>query len=104
MVPSNSTRIHHAVFFKLKYPVESKSEHKFLAAAKNLATIPGVEKFECLKQISKKNGFEFGLSMEFANQQLYDSYINHPDHVAFVQEHWLKEVEDFLEIDYVVMK
>jgi len=104
MVPSNSTRIHHSVFFKLKHDAGSKSEHKFLAAAKNLATIPGVEKFECLKQINKKNVFEFGLSMEFANQQFYGSYNNHPDHVAFVQEHWLKEVEDFLEIDYVVIK
>jgi hypothetical protein len=104
MVPSNATSIHHAVFFKLKYPAGSESEHAFFAAAKHLATIPGVENFECLKQISKKNGFEFGLSMEFANQQSYDSYNNHPDHVAFIQEHWLKEVEDFLEIDYVVLQ
>jgi hypothetical protein len=104
MVPANPTRIHHGVFFKLKYPEGSESEHEFLEAAKHLATIPGVEKFECLQQISKKNRFEFGLSMEFANQQLYDSYNNHPKHVGFIQERWLKEVEDFLEIDYVVLQ
>jgi len=67
MAPA-STRIHHSVFFKLKHPIDWKSDHNFLAAAKNLATMPGVEKFECLIQISKKNVFEFGLSMEFARR------------------------------------
>jgi len=38
--------------------------------------------------------------MEFASQQAYDQYNNHPDHVAFVQNRWIKEVEDFLEIDF----
>ena len=104
MTQSNLARTYHSVFFKLKHPKGSQLAQAFLAAAKKLAAIPGVEKFECLKQISKKNKFEFGLSMEFANQQLYDSYNNHPDHVAFIQNHWLKEVEDFLEIDYEILK
>ncbi|MBE9518785.1 MAG: Dabb family protein, partial [Bacteroidetes bacterium] len=30
----------------------------------------------------------------------YNTYNQHPDHVAFVQERWLKEVTDFLEIDF----
>src|SRR3954470_24374652 len=104
MAQSSTTRIHHSVFLKLKHPKGSSLEQAFLAAAKKLATIPGVEKFECLKQISKKNKFEYGLSMEFVNQQLYDQYNKHPDHVAFVQLRWLKEVEDFLEIDYEVIQ
>ena len=104
MTQSNSPRTHHSVFFKLKHSKGSQLEQEFLAAAKKLAAIPGVEKFECLKQISKKNKFELGLSMEFANQQLYDTYNNHPDHVAFIQNHWLKEVEGFLEIDYEIIK
>jgi hypothetical protein len=104
MAQSNPPRIHHSVFFKLKHPKGSQLEQSFFAAAKKLAAIPGVEEFERLKQISKKNKFEFGLSMEFANQQLYDTYNNHPDHVAFIQNHWLKEVEDFLEIDYELLK
>jgi hypothetical protein len=41
--------------------------------------------------------------MEFANQQLYDQYSNHPDHTAFVQQRWIKEVEGFLEIDFEVI-
>src|SRR5687767_2268245 len=99
----NSTIIRHTVVFKLKLPKDSQGEKNFFSAAKKLASIPGVEHFECLKQVSKKNKFDFGLSMEFANQQLYDKYNNHPSHVAFIQEHWLTGVEDFLEIDYKLL-
>jgi hypothetical protein len=97
------TRIRHTVVFKLKHPKDSAEEQVFLAAAKKLSSIPGVENFESLKQVSKKNKFEFGLSMEFANQKTYDHYNNHPEHVAFVQQIWLNEVEDFMEIDYEIM-
>lgn len=92
--------IKHSVVFKLKYPQGSKEEAAFFVAAKQLAAIPAVENFECLKQVSKKNGYSFGLSMQFANQQVYDAYNNHPAHLAFIQQHWLPSVTDFMEIDY----
>jgi hypothetical protein len=103
MAQSNATRIRHTVIFKLKHPKGSLEEQNFLAAARQLAAIPGVEKFECLKQISQKNKYDFGLSMEFANQQVYTQYNSHPDHIAFIEKRWLQEVEDFLEIDYQVL-
>ena len=92
--------IRHTVVFKLKHPQSSVEEQNFLKEAKKLAALPGVQNFECLRQISKKNHFDFGLSMEFANQERYDQYNKDPDHLHFVQQYWLKEVEDFLEIDY----
>lgn len=103
MAQSSSSRIRHSVIFKLKHPKGSLEERDFFNAAKKLAAIPGVEKFECLKQVSEKNKFEFGISMEFASQQLYDQYSNHPEHTAFVQQWWMKEVEDFVEIDFEVI-
>jgi hypothetical protein len=66
-----------------------------------LALIPGVERFEALRQISPKNGYGFGFSMEFADEAAYDRYNDDPNHVAFVRDHWGPEVEAFLEIDYV---
>ena len=51
--------------------------------------------------MSKKNDYEFGFSMEFADQAAYDAYNDHPKHVKFVEERWKREVERFLEIDYV---
>ncbi|WAC15441.1 Dabb family protein [Dyadobacter pollutisoli] len=72
--------------------------------ARNLAHIPGVLNFQCLKQTSPKNPFEYGLSMEFEDQGKYDSYSDHVEHQAFIQNFWLNDVGDFLEIDYEVLK
>lgn len=93
-------KIKHTVVFRFKQPMDSTELKAFFKAARKLANIPGVQNFESLKQISKKNNFEYGLSMEFSSQQSYDQYLNHPDHVSFVKEFWLKDVADFMEIDY----
>jgi len=92
--------IRHTVVFRLKHDKGSNEEGLFLDAAKGLAEIPVVENFECLREISPKNNFDYGLSMEFKDQAAYEEYNNHPDHVAFVNQRWFQEVEDFLEIDY----
>ena len=93
-------RIRHTVSFTLAHPAGSAEERDFLDAARRLGAIPGVEAFEVLSEVSPKNDFRYGISMEFANQAAYDAYNMHPDHVRFVEERWLKEVADFLEIDY----
>lgn len=93
-------RIRHTVAFTLVHPQESAGERDFLAAAERLAAIPGVEAFELLDEVSPKSGFRLGLSMEFADRSAYEHYNEHPDHVRFVQERWLSEVSDFLELDY----
>ena len=93
-------RIRHTVAFTLGHPEGSAAERDFLEAAERLAAIPGVESFELLAEVSPKNGYRFGISMEFAGRDAYEGYNEHPDHVRFVQERWLAEVADFLEIDY----
>jgi hypothetical protein len=93
-------RIRHTVTFTLVHPQGSADERAFLDAAEHLATIPGVEAFELLAEVSPKNGYRFGISMEFADRAAYERYNEHPDHVRFVQERWLSEVSDFLELDY----
>lgn len=92
--------IRHSVIFVLKHAHGSLQEKAFLRDAMVLTEIPGVEKFEQFRQVSKKNDYEFGFSMEFADQAAYDAYNVHPKHVKFVQERWEREVERFLEIDY----
>ena len=96
----NTERIRHTVAFTLAHPPGSDGERDFLEAAEQLAAIPGVEAFEVLAEVSPKNDFRFGISMEFANRAAYEGYNAHPDHVRFVQERWLSEVSDFLEIDF----
>lgn len=93
--------IRHSVIFTLAHPHGSPEEQAFLSDARiALEGIPGVEKFEQLRQVSKKNDYRFGFSMEFADQRAYDAYDRHPKHIDFVQNRWNREVEKFLEIDY----
>ena len=95
--------IRHTVVFTLTHAAASPEEGAFLNDAKVLAAIPGVEKFEQLRQVSPKNDYAFGFSMEFADQAAYAAYNDHPDHVAFVRDRWIPEVAKFLEIDYVAL-
>ena len=93
-------RIRHTVVFTLAHPEGSPEEADFLATGAQLAAIPGVEAFEILRETSPKNSYRFGISMEFAGPGAYTAYNEHPDHVRFVQERWLSEVSEFLELDY----
>ena len=96
----DAQRIRHTVVFTLVHPAGSESEGDFLEAAERLAAIPEVEAFELLAEVSPKNGYRFGISMEFADRAAYERYNAHRDHVRFVQERWLSEVSEFLELDY----
>jgi LAS superfamily LD-carboxypeptidase LdcB len=95
--------IRHTVVFTLNHPAGSAAENEFLDAADVLADIPGVQRFEKLKQVSVKNDYAFGFSMEFADQAAYSGYDQHPWHVAFVRDRWVPEVARFMEIDYVLL-
>jgi quinol monooxygenase YgiN len=95
--------IRHTVVFRLKHAKGSAAEATFLKAADILDTIPGVTKFEKLRQTSPKNDYTFGFSMEFHDQAAYTHYNDHPDHTAFVQNRWIPEVSKFMEIDYVAL-
>jgi len=96
----NTFKVRHSVVFTLKYPKGSAEETTFLDAARKLSSIPGVNRFECLREISRNNSYDYGLSMEFDSSQAYEAYLKHPDHEAFVQAYWAKYVKDFMEIDY----
>jgi hypothetical protein len=93
-------RIRHTVAFTPRHDPGSAAEADFIAAGAALADIPGVEAFEVLREVSPKNGYRFGFSMEFADEAAYAGYNEHPRHVAFVEERWIPEVEEFLEVDY----
>ena len=100
MIPqSNNTIFCHIILFNFKQGI---AEENFIAAAKNLTIIPAVQKLEYFKQLNTTNKFEYGMSIEFATQQLYEQYMAHPVHVAFVQQHWIPEVEDSMMIDFEV--
>jgi hypothetical protein len=95
-----ASRVRHTVAFTLVHEEGSAAEPDFLREAEHLTNIPGVEAFELLDEVSPKNRYRFGISMEFADRAAYDRYNEHPDHVRFVEERWVPEVSEFLELDY----
>ncbi|CAN5265318.1 Dabb family protein [soil metagenome] len=93
--------IRHTVLFTLRHPSGSGEERSFVDAAQVLATIPGVERFERLRQTSATCDFAFALSMEFADERAYGAYNVHPDHVRFVLSRWQLEVSSYQELDFM---
>jgi Stress responsive A/B Barrel Domain len=95
--------IRHTVVFRLKAPKHSSEEREFLRAAGELAAIPGVGNFVCLRQVNPKSPFDYCLSMEFASQEDYQGYNRHPAHTQFVSGRWNPEVTAYMELDYELM-
>ena len=95
--------IRHTVMFRLKHAKGTVEETAFLSAATVLADIPGVKRFEQLAQISPKNDFCFGFSMEFDDRAAFDAYEFSPRSRRFRPDRWVPEVEAFLEADYVLL-
>ncbi len=93
--------IQHMVIFDLKHAAESPLTDKFLKDGLTiLSQIPGVKNFQVFNQISPKNDFRYGFSMDFDHKDAFENYNNHPAHVLFVQDRWMNEVSRFQEIDF----
>jgi hypothetical protein len=92
--------ITHSVFFILKHAESSIEEAAFLKKAMQLRSISTVRNFQCARQTSLKNKYKLALIMQFEDQTGYDFYSEHPDHKNFVENVWLREVDEFLELDY----
>ncbi|MBM7568947.1 Dabb family protein [Paenibacillus sacheonensis] len=94
-------QIQHMVIFNLKHEAGSEAAAAFLRDGERLLTsIPVVKNFSVFKQVSPKNDYDYGFSMQFADQAEYEAYNAHPVHVDFVQTRWEVEVSRFLEIDF----
>ena len=90
----------HTVVFRLKHAPGSADEKAFMTKADVLTAIPGVRNFQYRKQVSAKNNFTFGFYMEFESDVEYQKYNKHPDHMNFVENVWIPEVEEFMELDF----
>jgi len=95
-----TNKIKHMVIFNLKHTEGSIEAEQFLSDGQRLlSSIPVVNNFEVFRQVSVKNDYDYGFSMEFASQADYDTYNEHPVHSDFVENRWMVEVTRFLEID-----
>lgn len=97
--------IRHTVMFNLKYDVDAPETDKFLQDGQRiLSALPMVKNFEVSCQVSSKNEYNFYFSMVFDNQEAYNAYNAHPEHIKFVKERWETEVTNFLEADFVAVE
>lgn len=96
----DQTRIRHIVAFTLRHDEGSPEAASFLAALADLGAIEGVEELQVLSEVSPKNGYRHGVSMEFATRAAYEAYDASPEHVEFVRDRWDADVADFIEIDF----
>ena len=94
--------ITHSVFFKLVYAEGSKEEAAFFKEVEKLKSIPTIKSFSYVDEISPKNDYRYGLVLSFDNQDDYDFYNKHSKHQWFVENVWIPQVAEFLEIDYVL--
>jgi hypothetical protein len=93
-------RIRHTVAFALPFPAGSSEEASFLRAARELASLPGVQDFVVLRPLGDQGTHPWCLSMDFAGQEAYAGYNDHPVHRAFVETVWLPTVTSFAESDF----
>jgi len=95
-----TNKIKHMVIFNLKHSKGSIEAEQFLIDGQRLlSSIPVVNNFEVYRQVSVKNDYDYGFSMEFTSQAEYDTYNEHQIHSDFVENRWMVEVTRFLEID-----
>jgi hypothetical protein len=101
MVRQDGCMIQHLVVVKPRHPEGSAEESEFLKGCGLLATIPGVQNFELLRQVHPDTEYRLAFSMQFADQAAYDAYKVHPDHLAFVENVWKPAVEAGMDLDLV---
>ena len=96
-------RIRHTIVFTLNHEPGSEGEADFLDGIARLESIPGVEAFELMREVSPKNDYRFGLTIEFSDPAAFTAFTDHPEHAEFVRRRWDAEVAAFLEIDTTAM-
>ncbi|CAA9395311.1 MAG: hypothetical protein AVDCRST_MAG75-1798 [uncultured Propionibacteriaceae bacterium] len=93
----------HLVVLRLRHPSGSAEEATFLEGCRSLARIPGVQDFRLLRQIHPDSSYQYAFSMQFADQEAYNSYQVHPEHLAFVENVWKPAVAAGQDLDFVAL-
>lgn len=92
--PGRPARISHIVFLKLEDP--SRRAELLADCDAVLPGIPGVVSYAAGRHLdvgrdAVDGGYDIGLSIGFETEADYAGYVDHPDHVAFV-EAWKPEL------------
>lgn len=97
MNPLTGERIRFFSAFRLKHETGSEAETEFLREYSALGSVPGVENFELMREITPKewSTCEWVVMWEFADLAAHTAFHEHPAHHKFVAEYWNTGVAEF---------
>jgi len=97
MTPLSGERIRFFSAFRLNHEPGSEAEADFLREYVALGSLPGVENFELMREITPPewSTCEHVVMMEFADLAANEAFHAHPAVIRFVTERWDAEVAEF---------
>lgn len=89
--------ITHLGFFWTDKADEAATERLLKGARELLTGVPGAENFHAGTSMASPRGavddsFSVAISMQFSDKQALQAYLDHPEHVRFVNEYIKKDV------------
>ncbi|MBI2371867.1 MAG: Dabb family protein [Deltaproteobacteria bacterium] len=93
--------IKHVVAFNLRPEMTEAGARELYGRAKEmLARVPGVRNFSVGPAINEGSPYRYGLVMEFDSPAALKAYLDHPQHVKFVEEQFRPAVAERLILDF----
>jgi fructose-bisphosphate aldolase class II len=96
--------VEHVILYNVSGAGEAAVESIMARGREVLANIPGVRRVITGWAVTEKPKYRFCWIVEFAHENVIASYRDHPDHVAFANEHFRPVAGDRVSIDFVAIQ
>lgn len=92
--------VHHVIVFNVENTRENDAQKMMQEGEKILSKIPGVRHVYTGKAVQEAAKFKFTWLVEFVHEKVIESYRDHPDHVAFADNHFRPIAGERISIDF----
>ena len=93
--------ITHVVLVDVKEGADEAAVQKTVTEAKeSLAKIEGVKRLTAGVAFRTNSNYKVGLCMYFENEQALDTYLEHPDHIAYVKQVFQPVATGYVTFDF----
>lgn len=84
--------VHHIVMIWFPDDTTAQQIDRVIMETRKLSSIPGVSNLKVGRAIASErdivdDSFDIGISMQFPDTEAMNTYINHPKHIAFVNQY-----------------
>ncbi|MAG29503.1 MAG: stress protein [Deltaproteobacteria bacterium] len=96
--------IRHVALFRLKDDAPQGARHSLEEGLAAIAqTIPQIAAYSYGADLGMRDGnFDFGVVADFENAEAFQSYVEHPDHRAFVEQRLSPVVDERVSIQFTL--